>query len=221
MVLYKKRQRATRVNNLLKEMSFRGCHLLSTEVQAAFDVDDRGRVWYTDSYTGKRIYTHYSGSWKDFSLNKASEKFVRELRDHISKGKVLDKNFFDALMKTPNFHQDLTWGYSEEDLASTRRTARKLFITREKLDIEELRESEEDCGWGNFLGFYCFGHVNLKEFAIQANHCFQEYNSNFNYIKLADVRHVYYKVVREGNFSYWSYIGYFKEGFKPITIWEE
>lgn len=51
-----------------------------------FEVDDRGRVWFVDSYREHRIYTHYEGRWRGFSEGGTLRSLVCVLRDFIRTG---------------------------------------------------------------------------------------------------------------------------------------
>lgn len=50
-------------------------------------VDDRGRVWFWDSYSQKEIYTHCeTGRWRGFTNGGTLRSLVCGLRDYIASG---------------------------------------------------------------------------------------------------------------------------------------
>lgn len=75
------------------------------------EVDQRGRVWFTDYYTQKRIYTHYSGRWNGFSSGGTLKSLVCCFRDFIKKGSQLRKEYFQPDVGS-GFRNP--WGYGED-----------------------------------------------------------------------------------------------------------
>ena len=77
-----------------------------------FELDEKGRVWYVDSYTQIPIYTHYAGRWKAFSQGGTMRSLVIGLRDFIRSGDQLHP---ETLGPWPDYicGGDL-WGYGDD-----------------------------------------------------------------------------------------------------------
>lgn len=77
-----------------------------------FELDHRGRVWFIDKYTQKRIYTHYRYEWIGFSEGGTLRALVERLRDFIATGRQLPLLVFGPW---PEWvcGGDL-WGYGED-----------------------------------------------------------------------------------------------------------
>lgn len=99
------------------------------------DIDHRGRVWFIDAYTGKKIYTHYRYQWRGFSEGGTLKDLICVLRDFIVRGKRLHVS---ALGPWPDWvcNGDL-WGYGD-DMEKVRTAARDLGI------IESSKQGEVD-----------------------------------------------------------------------------
>lgn len=80
---------------------------------ASMEVDKHGKVWFIDSYTKKRIYTHYRYDWKGFSNGGTLKSLVCNLRDFIKRGDTLRKEYFQPEMGE-GFRNP--WGYGEDIL---------------------------------------------------------------------------------------------------------
>jgi hypothetical protein len=53
---------------------------------ACFELDHRGRVWFVDAYSQKRIYTHYRYEWRGFTNGGTLRTLVEQMRDFIRTG---------------------------------------------------------------------------------------------------------------------------------------
>jgi hypothetical protein len=53
------------------------------------ELDKNGRVWFVDSYSKKRVYTHYRYDWRGFSEGGTLQRLIKNLRDFIKTGKKL------------------------------------------------------------------------------------------------------------------------------------
>lgn len=86
------------------------------------EVDSRGRVWWIDSYSGRRVYTHYRGEWRGFTNGGTLHCLVERLRDYIRTGEPQRLN----LGPWPDYlcGGDL-WGYGEA-MGTVRNTAKCL-----------------------------------------------------------------------------------------------
>ena len=84
------------------------------------EMDVRGRIWFFDSYSRKRIYTHYRGRWKGFTNGGTLKALVEALRDYVMTGKKLSQ----GRLWWPDWYcnGDL-WGYGEEGMEPVRHVA--------------------------------------------------------------------------------------------------
>ena len=110
MNLAKRRERAEKVNEWIRFIADRGRHFFKYEDRYAhIEVDDRGRVWWVDEYTQKRIYTHYKGRWDNFSNGGTLKDFVGFLRDLVKNDRmILYRNVTG--MASPN-----VWAYPPDE----------------------------------------------------------------------------------------------------------
>jgi len=116
-------ERLSAINKLIVVIASCGRNFLSensdkrNKIESPFisfmEVDENGKVWYTDRYTKKRIYTHYKYDWRGFSEGGTLRNLVDSFRDFIKRGETLRKEYFQADMgngfKNP-------WGYGEDIL---------------------------------------------------------------------------------------------------------
>lgn len=120
-----KQERAKRANALLQTISEHGRRFFHHDGRVArFEVDERGRVWFIDAYSQKRIYTHYTGRWRGFTLGGTMRWLIESLRDYIRTGKVIVGHFGpwpDEICRG-----DL-WGYGD-DMRAIRKKAVELAI---------------------------------------------------------------------------------------------
>jgi hypothetical protein len=90
----------------------------------AFSVDERARVWFTDSYSKRRIYTHYPHEWRGFTNGGTMRGLVERLRDYIMTGAPQRLN----LGPWPKHYCDRDlWGYGD-DMQRVRDAAARLGI---------------------------------------------------------------------------------------------
>lgn len=87
------------------------------------ELDDRGRCWLIDKYTGRRIYTHYTGRWRGFSDGGTLKGVIVALRDYVVHGKLVPPLMFGPWPKM--FCDGDPWGY-DGDTAIVRATAERL-----------------------------------------------------------------------------------------------
>jgi hypothetical protein len=83
-----------------------------------FEVDHRGRVWYYDHYTWRRIYTHRRGSWRYFTEGGTMRRLVDALQKYIMTGEKISPYHFgpwDQML----CEGDL-WGYGGYCMAEVR-----------------------------------------------------------------------------------------------------
>tara|TARA_R110001606_G_scaffold8453_3_gene37202 strand:+ start:5382 stop:5849 length:468 start_codon:yes stop_codon:yes gene_type:complete len=93
------------------------------ETVAHMEIDQRGKVWFVDEYTRRRIYTHYRDDWRGFNHGGTLRNLIEDLRDYISKGETLN-----PLVITPKRLRDHSniWGYEPSEAEALRQAAWKL-----------------------------------------------------------------------------------------------
>lgn len=52
------------------------------------ELDSRGRVWFIDSYSKKRVYTHYGHRWRGFTNGGTLRSLIIRLRKYIKTGEM-------------------------------------------------------------------------------------------------------------------------------------
>lgn len=90
------------------------------------ELDNKGRVWYIDSYTEKRIHTHHPWcKWRGFTGGGTMKDLIKALRNFVTKGTKLHPKAFGPW---PQWYcgGDL-WGYGD-DMEKVRNSARHLGI---------------------------------------------------------------------------------------------
>jgi hypothetical protein len=74
-----RRQRIGLCNDLIRVIASCGREFFRYgDVVAHLELNERGRVWFIDEYTCKRVYTHYHGRWRGFSGGGMTMEIVRE-----------------------------------------------------------------------------------------------------------------------------------------------
>ncbi len=120
-----KQQRAEQVNEAIKIIGSHGRRFFYSENHDRFarmEVDARGKVWFIDDYTGKRVYTHktgFGGRWRGFSHGGTLRSLIEAFRDYISHGKPLHPGYLGP----QRLSDSNIWGYQEEDMQKVRETA--------------------------------------------------------------------------------------------------
>jgi len=94
---------------------------------STMEMDERGRIWFLDYYTKKRIYTHYKHEWRAFTSGGTLRRLVELFRDHIKKGTHMSPRYFETRDHWCSGHP---WGYPHDDLAMLEQEARRLGIIR-------------------------------------------------------------------------------------------
>lgn len=93
------------------------------------EVDYRGRVWFVDAYSGKRIYTHYNGEWRGFTNGGTMRSLVNLLRDFIMDGEPRNTSL---LGPWPDWYCDGDlWGYGDA-MTEVREAATRLGVITPK-----------------------------------------------------------------------------------------
>jgi hypothetical protein len=93
--LLTKYERLETANKMLIAIASCGRKFFAHENRVSqFDIDHRGRVWFIDKYTKKRIYVQYKGQWRGFSDGGTLRALVERLRDFITQGTLLPAGIF-------------------------------------------------------------------------------------------------------------------------------
>ena len=118
-----KQERLEAANEFIKVIASCGRNFLSSNSDirnkeakpfvSFMEIDKRGRVWFTDYYTKKRIYTHYDGRWRGFTSGGTLKMIVESMRDFITKGSTMRAGYFQPEMDN-GFGNP--WGYGEDIL---------------------------------------------------------------------------------------------------------
>lgn len=121
-----KTQRLERANTLLNVIANCGCRFFWHKGRVSqLERDARGKVWFVDAWSGKRVYTHYSGRWRGFTQGGTLRCLVISLRKWIVSG---EKMHPAILGPWPEWQcgGDL-WGYGD-DMIIVRGEARALML---------------------------------------------------------------------------------------------
>lgn len=131
-----KDDRLKRVNQLLECIASCGRRFFSDRGAgqiASFRLDDRGRVWYLDDFTGKLLWTAHARMPRGFSHGGTLNGLVSNLASFIRSGQRLP---------TWLLSEESHWGYGE-DMVRVARIARDLGIVL----IPEVSRTPEFDGW--------------------------------------------------------------------------
>ncbi|WP_163830751.1 hypothetical protein [Spartinivicinus ruber] len=131
-----KHQRLEAVNELIKVIATCGRCFFSengdklNKVENPFistmEIDSRGKVWFTDSYTRKRIYTHYQYDWKGFTHGGTLKRLVEFFRNHITRGVQIRSDYFDP---NGSYIGEHPWDYGD-DILIVKEAALRLGIAK-------------------------------------------------------------------------------------------
>jgi hypothetical protein len=128
-----KRQRCEQVNQAIQIIASHGRQFFlcqSKQAYASMQVDDRGRVWFIDDYSQKRIYTHptpWGGRWKGFSHGGTLKGLVERFRDYICTGKQINSAYL-GLQRS--LDESNIWGYDADSMQAVREQAGLLPVFR-------------------------------------------------------------------------------------------
>lgn len=93
--------------------------------------DTRGRVWFIDSHTKKRCYTHYKYNWRGFTNGGTMRWLIDSLRDYIVHGTLVDcQKHFGPWPDWVCGNGD-RWGYGLENMEKVRAEAKRLGVCKE------------------------------------------------------------------------------------------
>jgi len=124
-----KEERLQRANDMLEAIASCGRRFFHHEGRVSrLERDPRGKIWFIDCWSEKRIYTHYVFRWRGFSQGGTMKDLVKALRDFVVHGKQLHPRAFGPW---PDWYcgGDL-WGYGG-DMEKVRSAALRLGIVPE------------------------------------------------------------------------------------------
>lgn len=130
-----KQQRVEICNAILKICASHGRRFFSQDADqprmtnpriSEFSLDDRGRIWFTDRYSGKRIYVAYKYRWRGFTEGGTLRSLVESMRDYIrDASNALPYSVFGPWPEW--ICGGDPWGYGKEEMAEVRREVSDLF----------------------------------------------------------------------------------------------
>jgi hypothetical protein len=128
-----KRQRAEQVNQVIRIIADHGRRFFYSQTinrYASIEVDARGKVWFIDDYSGKRIFTHdtvWGGKWRGFTHGGTLRDLVKEFRNYICTGEPLHPGFLGP----ERLYDSNIWGYDEAYMRVVRQQAGALPVFRQ------------------------------------------------------------------------------------------
>lgn len=157
--LERRRERCGRVNEFMVEIGNVGRGFFyrpQTGKRARMEVDSRGRVWFIDDYSDKRIFTHREGRWDGFSHGGTLKQLVQAFQVFITEdgGKDFVPAGHFGPWKDILCEGDL-WGYGFEAMDHVRAAAVRLGIVRsDAYEREECLNGQRCCpDAGRYNGF--------------------------------------------------------------------
>lgn len=132
-------QRLDHANELVRVIAAHGRRFFYSaqrERCARVELDPRGRVWWVDDYTGKRIYTHqtpFGNKWRGFSHGGTLRSLAEAIRDYIVHGAPIPP----WRIAPQQSYGDL-WGYGEQGAKDVRAAAFALPIIAKLVDPPEV-----------------------------------------------------------------------------------
>ena len=122
-----KTARLAHANALIRVISAHGRRFFwNEEAQrvASLELDPRGRVWFIDDYTGKRIYTQkttFTNKWRGFSHGGTLRDLVEAMADYIRTSQQINRHCI-APTRSMDGGSDM-WGYGPEACQAVRAEA--------------------------------------------------------------------------------------------------
>lgn len=132
-----KQSRCNLVNEAIRIIGSHGRRFFyckSKDAWASMEVDARGRVWFVDDYTRRRVYTHeasFGNDWIGFSHGGTLRNLVELFRDFIRTGKPLHPGYLGHEREDGSN----IWGYEPEAMAIVRAQAGALAMFRQPAEV--------------------------------------------------------------------------------------
>lgn len=124
-----RRERVKHANALIRVIASYGRHFFYNAQHDRFariELDQRGRVWWVDDYTGTRIFTHqtpFGNRWRGFSHGGTLRHLAELMREYITAGTLIHRGYIAPAMS----YGDL-WGYGEAGATAVQAAAFELPI---------------------------------------------------------------------------------------------
>lgn len=121
-----RRYRAEKINVLIAAIASCGRRFFHHQGNIArMEVDERGRVWWVDHYSGKQVYTHRQWLGRGFTSGGTLNRLVCAFRDYIMTGAPVKRGHFGPW---PEWICDGDpWGYGE-DMEKVRVAAKEVCV---------------------------------------------------------------------------------------------
>ena len=118
--------RVVHANQLIQAIAAHGRRFFyckSKDRYARMEIDARGRVWFVDDYSEKRVFTHQASyrRWAGFTHGGTLRALVEDMRDYIMKGTPVPR-WKIAIRQLGKPEQDV-WGYGFEAAEAVRAAA--------------------------------------------------------------------------------------------------
>lgn len=114
-LLEQKRDRAANANEVIAAVAMYGHQFFNHPKRygtSYIRVDDRGRVWFVDGWTGKSVYLHYAYWQRGFSEGGTLRQLIIALKDYITTGEPISRS---RLGPWPDWYCDGDpWGYGDD-----------------------------------------------------------------------------------------------------------
>ena len=130
-----KQQRTEQVNQVIRIIGNHGRHFFLNQKAnryACMEVDQRGKIWFIDDFSSRRIFTHktdWGGRWRGFSHGGTLRSLVEEFRDYIRTGEPLHPGYLGP----ERFDDSNIWGYDIEGMRAVRKQAGTLPVFRQAI----------------------------------------------------------------------------------------
>ncbi|HDR9174350.1 TPA: hypothetical protein QDB23_001562 [Burkholderia vietnamiensis] len=124
-----KQERLDHSNRLIVAIASHGRRFFYSQQRDRFarlELDARGRVWFVDDYSGRRIYTHHSGRWRGFTHGGTLRSLVERMRDYITTGWQIPRGCIAP--RCSGAERENVWGYEPVAAAAVRAAAFELPI---------------------------------------------------------------------------------------------
>ncbi|SER37697.1 MULTISPECIES: hypothetical protein [Pseudomonas] len=124
-----KQQRLEQANEFIKVVGSHGRRFFYNKTHdryARLELDARGRVWFIDDYSGKRVYTHettFTSKWRGFTHGGTLKDLVKALREYVVHGKPLHPGY---VAPERSWSEGNIWGYGPEEARKVRQEAYKI-----------------------------------------------------------------------------------------------
>ncbi|MGF6125152.1 hypothetical protein QF019_000341 [Pseudomonas frederiksbergensis] len=127
-----KQKRVEHVNHVIRIIAVHSRRFFYSQAvnrYASMEVDHRGKIWFIDDYSGKRIFTHKTvwGGRRGFSHGGTLRNLVEAFRDYIRTGDALPLGYLGP----ERFDDSNIWGYDEAGMKAVREQAGALPVFRQ------------------------------------------------------------------------------------------